>query len=143
MTILIPIPPRVDFVDDRRKITKPWSDYFDDVFTRVGGSSAPSITEIDAEIEAIDASVSALDVRVDLLEADVAVLDGRVDILEARPAGHIIEDEGVILLQRNTLNFAGAGVTVTDTGTKTLVTIAGGGGGGGSLDDIIALQVLL
>jgi hypothetical protein len=44
--------------------------------------------------------------------------------------GHTVEDEGVALTQRASLNFAGAGVTVTDTGSKTLVTIPGGGGGG-------------
>jgi hypothetical protein len=39
--------------------------------------------------------------------------------------GHIIEDEGTPLAQRNTLNFVGAGVTVTDDSgnEKTLVTI--------------------
>jgi len=42
--------------------------------------------------------------------------------------GHVIQDEGVGgLTQRDTLNFAGAGVTVTDAGGKTLVTIPGGG----------------
>lgn len=43
--------------------------------------------------------------------------------------GHIIEDEGTPLTQRDTLNFVGAGVTVTDSGSKTVVTISGGGSG--------------
>ena len=59
------------------------------------------------------------------------------------PAGHEIEDEGVGLPQQPILNFVGAGVTATDAGGKTIVTIPGGGGGGGSIDDILALQVLL
>ena len=43
--------------------------------------------------------------------------------------GHIIEDEGTPLTQRDTLNFVGAGVTVTDSGSKTVVTISGAGSG--------------
>lgn len=41
-----------------------------------------------------------------------------------------VEDEGTPLAQRNTLNFAGAGVTATDAGGKTLVTIPGSSGSG-------------
>ncbi len=43
--------------------------------------------------------------------------------------GHVIEDEGTPLTQRNTLNFVGGGVTVTDDSgaEKTLVTIPGSG----------------
>lgn len=37
-----------------------------------------------------------------------------------------IEDEGVPLPQRNTMNFVGGGVNVTDAGGKTIVTISGG-----------------
>jgi len=66
----------------------------------------------------------------------------RADGIYADPK-HIIEDEGTPLAQRQTINFVGVGVTVTDSPTKTIVTIPGGGGGGGSLDDIIALQVLM
>ena len=54
---------------------------------------------------------------------------------------HIIQDEGTPLAQRPAIDFVGIGVTVTDSPTKTIVTIPGGGGG--SLDDIIALQVLM
>ena len=39
--------------------------------------------------------------------------------------GHIIEDEGIPLTQRDTMNFVGDGVTVTDAGGKTVVTITG------------------
>lgn len=39
-----------------------------------------------------------------------------------------IQDEGVGLTARTTLDFQGAGVTATDGGTKTIVTIPGGGG---------------
>ena len=46
-------------------------------------------------------------------------------------AGHIIEDEGVPLVQRGTLNFVGNGILVTDDGTKTVVTINAGTGGVG------------
>jgi len=41
----------------------------------------------------------------------------------------IVQDEGVALTVRTTLNFVGAGVTATDDGTRTVVTIPGGGAG--------------
>jgi len=39
-----------------------------------------------------------------------------------------IQDEGVSLTQRTTIDFVGAGVTATDTGSKTQVSIPGGAG---------------
>lgn len=39
--------------------------------------------------------------------------------------GHLIQDEGVNLTQRSTLDFQGAGVTAADSGGKTVVTIGG------------------
>lgn len=44
-----------------------------------------------------------------------------------------VEDEGVPLTQRTTIDFVGAGVTATDSGGVTTVTI--GGGAGGNLQD--------
>jgi hypothetical protein len=38
-----------------------------------------------------------------------------------------VEDEGVALAQRSTINFVGFGVTATDSGGKTVVTIPSGG----------------
>jgi len=40
----------------------------------------------------------------------------------------LVEDEGVPVTQRATMNFVGDGVTVTDTGGKTQVEVEGGGG---------------
>lgn len=40
----------------------------------------------------------------------------------------LVQDEGVDLTKRSTIDFTGAGVTCTDTGAKTQCTIAGGGG---------------
>ena len=50
----------------------------------------------------------------------------------AKLTGHIIQEEGVSVTQRNMLNFVGASVTVSDDAIngKTLVTIDGGGGSG-------------
>ena len=39
-----------------------------------------------------------------------------------------VQDEGVDLPKRHTIDFQGAGVTVTDAGGKTVVNIPGGGG---------------
>lgn len=87
------------------------------------------------ELQAQAASISGI-------EADAIALTLRVVALEGELEGHAIEDEGAAVAQRGVLNFVGAGVTVADAGGKTVVTIPGGGGGG-SLDDIIAVQVLL
>lgn len=57
-------------------------------------------------------------------------------------AGHVIEDEGVALTQRDTLNFVGTGVSVADSGGKTTVTISGGGdvsGPASSVDSEVAI----
>jgi hypothetical protein len=43
--------------------------------------------------------------------------------------GHTIEDEGVAVTQRTSLNFTGSGVTVADTGGKTTVTVPSSTGG--------------
>ena len=40
----------------------------------------------------------------------------------------IVQDEGLVLPQRNVLNFVGPGVTVSDIAGKTTVSIPGGGG---------------
>jgi len=40
--------------------------------------------------------------------------------------GHVIQDEGSSLAQRNLLDFQGAGISVADSGGKTVVTVAGG-----------------
>lgn len=59
---------------------------------------------------------------------DKAKLDGVAANAEANPT---IEDEGVALTKRPTLDFQGAGVSVTDdaVNNQTVVTIPGGGGG--------------
>ena len=44
--------------------------------------------------------------------------------------GHTIEDEGVAVTQRDTMNFVGPGVEVTDVGGKTIVTISTSAGAG-------------
>jgi hypothetical protein len=41
----------------------------------------------------------------------------------------VVQDEGVPLTKRTTIDFTGAGVTCTDTGSKTACDIPGGGGG--------------
>jgi hypothetical protein len=63
-----------------------------------------------------------------------AVEDGTIPAGGAG-GGHTIEDEGTPLIQRNTLNFTGDGVTVTDAGGKTVVNIPAGGGGGVTVTD--------
>jgi hypothetical protein len=59
----------------------------------------------------------------------------------ASGGGHTIQDEGVAVAQRNTINFTGAGVTVTDVGLKTVVNIPGGGGSSGG--SLIAFETTL
>ena len=44
----------------------------------------------------------------------------------------LVQDEGVPLTKRTTIDFTGAGVTCTDTGSKTSCDIPSGGPGGAS-----------
>jgi hypothetical protein len=64
-------------------------------------------------------------------------VDGGVLVLSAASGGgsseydggyNLVQDEGVPLTKRTTIDFTGAGVTCTDTGSKTSCDIAGGGG---------------
>lgn len=65
-------------------------------------------------------------------------VDGGVLVLSAASGGggssdydggySLVQDEGVDLTKRSTIDFTGAGVTCTDTGAKTSCAIAGGGG---------------
>jgi hypothetical protein len=55
---------------------------------------------------------------------DISAQFQSIAIATALPRGHNIEDEGVGVPLRSTLNFVGAGVTVTDGGGKTIVTIS-------------------
>lgn len=78
------------------------------------------------------ANATAAELAAAAAAAAQADADAALTAIAALTEGHAIEDEGVALPQRATINFAGAGVTATDVGGKTLVTIAGGGGGGGN-----------
>ena len=82
--------------------------------------------------DAAFANAAAAELAAAAAAAAQADADDALAQLAALTEGHAIEDEGVALPQRATINFAGAGVTATDVGGKTLVTIAGGGGGGGN-----------
>ena len=55
-----------------------------------------------------------------------------------------VQDEGIALTKRATLNFTGAGVTVTDdvAGTRTIIDIPGGTGGSGTHPDLAAHDTL-
>jgi len=44
----------------------------------------------------------------------------------------LVQDDGVDLTKRSTVDFTGSGVTCTDTGSKTSCDIPGGGGSGSS-----------
>ena len=69
-------------------------------------------------------------------------VDGGVLVLSAASGGggssdfdggyNVVQDEGVPLTKRTTIDFTGAGVTCTDTGSKTACDIPSGGSGGAS-----------
>ena len=69
-------------------------------------------------------------------------VDGGVLVLSAASGGggssdydggyNLVQDEGVDLTKRTTIDFTGAGVTCTDTGAKTSCDIPSGGSGGAS-----------
>ena len=104
MTILKFNSPRVPFTDARGNISREWQIFLAGLYERAGGADSLTITEVIAQLEALELVVAAID------------------------AGHVIEDEGIALPQRESLNFTGSGVTVTDAGGKTVVSVSGGGG---------------
>lgn len=67
MTALIQPPPRIDLVEIvqepggrfRGRITRPWSDYFDELYTRVGGAIAPSNDEIYSAPSGVENTLSS------------------------------------------------------------------------------------
>ena len=77
----------------------------------------------------------AIDCRTNM----TCVVDGGVLLLSATSGGggasdcdggyNVVQDEGVPLTKRTTIDFTGAGVTCTDTGSKTACDSPGGGGG--------------
>lgn len=71
----------------------------------------------------------------DMIGAFIPIGGGRSSSTSTSSGGgHTIEDEGVALTQRASLNFVGAGVTAADSGGKTVVTIPGGAGSPGGSD---------
>lgn len=58
-TVLVPPPPRISLVDERGNITRPWSLYLQDVFSRIGGNVSLSPAELQAEIDLVDERASA------------------------------------------------------------------------------------
>jgi hypothetical protein len=58
--VLVPPAPRVNLVDGKGNITRPWSLYLDTVFARLGGTVAPSNTELEADIADLQGFADAL-----------------------------------------------------------------------------------
>ena len=79
----------------------------------------------------------AIDCRTNM----TCTVDGGVLLLSSSGGGggssdfdggyNVVQDEGVSLTKRTTIDFTGAGVTCTDTGAKTSCDIPSGGGGAG------------
>lgn len=57
--ILVPPPPRIPIADASGNITRPWSLYFQDVFSRIGGTTGPSNAELSDEIAGLQGSSEA------------------------------------------------------------------------------------
>lgn len=74
----------------------------------------------------INRAIGIVDQRTSFLINKVSNLKDQVDRISTTGGGHTIEDEGIPLTQRTSLNFVGAGVSVADSGGKTVVTIGGG-----------------
>ena len=80
---------------------------------------------------------------IDCRSGMTCVVDGGVLLLSSSGGGgggssdfdggyNVVQDEGVDLAKRTTIDFTGAGVSCTDTGAKTQCTISGSGSGGTS-----------
>lgn len=85
----------------------------------------------------------AIDCRTNM----TCTVDGGVLLLSSSGGGggssdfdggyNVVQDEGVSLTKRTTIDFTGAGVTCTDTGAKTSCSIPGGSGGAPPLSLIL------
>lgn len=88
---LVPPPPRINLVDERGNITRPWQLYFEDLFTRAGRTLAPSNDELAQLIEGDSLAPAALPAAplADDLTPPVLVVraddapSGRLEALEA------------------------------------------------------------
>lgn len=54
-----PIPYKVSMLDKSGLLTAAWSAWFREVFSRVGGTTAPSNTDIQDSLDVLSASISA------------------------------------------------------------------------------------
>lgn len=94
------------WVDEHGRLTMASQVWLRDLWFRAGGTSALTPAELEALIAAAQAEIDALEL-----------------VVAGMTEGHAIEDEGVALTQRGTLNFVGSGVSAYDDGSKTVVQI--------------------
>ncbi len=77
MSVVIkPPPPSVRITDQTGGVTLPWDMFFRALVVRVGGANASTLTELEADIAALEAAVDAL-------EATVAGLDSGANTVSA------------------------------------------------------------
>lgn len=84
--------------------------------------------ELNVHQRTLDIDFNDVTVPVCVSAADLATqVQAFIDTIYPSSTGGYatVEDEGVALTQRTTMNFVGAGVTATDAGGKTVVTIPG------------------
>ncbi len=122
--------------------------------TPIPSGAAADDTTFNAPLSQLDTEITAQDGRIGTLEGDMPVPSGVATEFYnglgaftvpvgtgASVDGHVIQDEGVDLVQRAKINFVGAGVTVTNEAGGTQVDIPGGGGGVTDHADLTGLTV--
>lgn len=84
---LPPVPYRVAMTNPNTgRLTKPWADFFQQLFIRVGGLEAPSNSEIGTTATTDSSSqVAALQTQVDSNTTAVADFENRIKALEVKP----------------------------------------------------------
>lgn len=121
--------------------------------TPIASGAAADNTTFNAPLGELDAELTAQDARIGALEGDMPVPsgnpteyydgDGNWTVPAGTGAGvdgHVIQSEGVDMIQRAKVNFVGAGVTVTNEAGGTQVEIPGGGGGVTDHGDLTGLS---
>lgn len=60
MATIPPQPLKSPVIDKGGLMTKPWADWFRQIFNTVGGGSAPSSTSLNAQLATLQAEITAL-----------------------------------------------------------------------------------
>lgn len=78
-TVIKPPPPRVRIADETGAVTLPWDLFFRALVERIGGFNAPTLTDLETDIAALEAAVNALEATVEGLDSGANTVSATLD----------------------------------------------------------------